>query len=73
VRKAWGLLVWLFLIALIIIFINPVNSYVHWMLVLVPLASFHGAMYFYMKSRWVALIFHWLSFALGIIVAYELM
>lgn len=73
VRKAWGLLLWFFIISLIIIFINPANTYMHWMLLLIPIAAFHAATYFYMGSRGLASALHWLTFAFAILTAYGLL
>jgi hypothetical protein len=72
VRKAWGLLLWFFVVALIIIFINPANSYMQWMLLLIPVAAFHAAAYFYISSRWLTAILHWITFAFAIVVGYSL-
>lgn len=72
VRKAWGLLLWFFIVSLIIIFINPAVSYVHWMLLIIPVAAFHGATYFFIGSRWLSSLLHWLTFAFAIMMTYGL-
>lgn len=73
VRKAWGLLIWFFLIALVIIFINPAISNLNWMIILIPVAAFHAATYYFQKSRWVASLLHWITFAFALIIGYGLM
>lgn len=73
VRKAWGLLLWFFMISIIIIFINPADTYMHWLLLLVPMAAFHAATYYYMGPRWLASVLHWLSFGFAIVIGYGLM
>ena len=72
VRKAWGLLLWFFLISLIIIFINPADGFMHWMMVLISVAAFHASTYYYLTSRWVASILHWITFAVAIVIQYGL-
>ena len=72
VRKAWALLLWFFVIALIIIFINPANNYMHWMPMLIPVAAFHGATYYFQKSRWLPLLLHWITFVFAIVIGYGL-
>ena len=73
VRKTWGLLLWFFVVAIIIIFINPANSYMHWMLLSIPLAAFHAAGYYYITSRWLTAMLHWISFGVAIIIGYGLL
>jgi hypothetical protein len=70
VRKAWSLVLVFLVVSLLIIFLNPRGGYLHWMLVVVPLATFHAATYYYTGSRWFAGIVHWLTFAFAILVTY---
>lgn len=70
VRKAWSLLVVFLIISLLIILLNPAVGYLHWMLVVVPIATFHAATYYYTTSRWFAATIHWVSFAFAIVVTY---
>ncbi|MEO5997156.1 MAG: hypothetical protein ABIN89_10465 [Chitinophagaceae bacterium] len=72
VRKAWGLLLWFSLISIIIIFINPADTFMHWMLLLIPVAAFHASTYYYVASRWVASILHWITFAVAVVIQYGL-
>jgi hypothetical protein len=73
VRKTWGLLLWCFLVAIFIIFINPDNSYMHWMLLLMPIAAFHAAAYYYITSRWLTALLHWITFGFAIVIGYNLL
>lgn len=70
VRKNWSLLLLFLIMAMLIIVINGNGSYVNWVLCIVPLAGFHGAVYFYANSRWVAGIVHWIIFAWVIYTGY---
>ncbi len=72
VRKAWALLLWFFVIAFVIIFINPANNYMHWMPILIPVAAFHGAAYYFQKSRWLPSLLHWITFVFAIAIGYGL-
>ncbi len=72
VRKTWGLLLWFFVVSIVIIFINPTNNYIHWMLMMIPIAAFHGAAYFYITSRWLTSLLHWVTFAFAIAAGYGL-
>lgn len=70
VRKNWSLLLSVMLVGLIIILVNPGNTYQHWMLSCVPIACFHAATYYYPDKKVFPLILHWLVFAFCIIVNY---
>lgn len=70
VRKAWSLLVVFLVVAFLIILLNPARGYLHWMLVVVPIAAFHAATYYYTSSRWFAAVIHWISFVFAILVTY---
>lgn len=71
-RKTWGLLLWFFIVGIIIIFINPADTYLHWMLLLIPVAAFHAAAYYYISARWLTAMLHWISFAFAIVTGYNL-
>lgn len=71
IRKAWTLFFLFLLVALLIILISPGDDYLHWMLVAIPITAFHGAAYFYLNSRWLALALHWISFIYIILLNYE--
>jgi hypothetical protein len=68
-RKTWGLLIWFFLVSLVIVFLNQAG-YVHLLLLLIPVACFHAAAYYYIKTWWLAASFHWISFGLALAVGY---
>lgn len=70
VRKNWSLLLSVMLVGLIIILVNPGNTYQHWMLSCVPIACFHAATYYYPDKKAFPLILHWLVFAFCIVVNY---
>jgi hypothetical protein len=72
VRKAWSLLVVLLVIAVVVILIHPSDRYMHWMLAVIPLSTFHAATYYFSESKWVTLLLHWLTFGFAIAVSYHL-
>ncbi|MEJ7768036.1 MAG: hypothetical protein WKF89_09505 [Chitinophagaceae bacterium] len=72
VRKAWSLLLAFLIISMLIILMNPAVNYLHWMLIVVPIATFHAATYFYINSRWIGLCIFWISFVFAIMVSYEI-
>jgi hypothetical protein len=61
-RKSWSLLLVLLIVAVLIILVNPGNNYLHWLPVVVPLAVFHAAAYYYLPGRWAPLLLHWAIF-----------
>lgn len=71
VRKSWALMSFYLLIAVFIPFINPVPSYVYWILCTVPLAAFHAATYYYPRKPAFPNYLHWIIVAF-IVVAYLL-
>ncbi len=70
VRKAWSLLLSFLLVSLLIILLNPDSGHLHWMLMAVPLAAFHGATYYFIASRYLALVLHWITFIFAILLNY---
>jgi hypothetical protein len=70
VRKTWGLLLWFLVISIITVFINPANNYMHMMLLMIPIAAFHAAAYFYITSRWLTSLLHWITFTFAIAIGY---
>lgn len=72
VRKAWSLLLSFLVVSLLIILVNPGSTYINWLLVIIPLGAFHGAAYYYTRSRWVGLLLHWITFIYAILLNYEL-
>lgn len=69
-RKSWSLLLLLLLISLLLLLIGPDNSYIHWMVIAMPIAAFHAATYFYLPAGWLATVLHWLTFAFVVILNY---
>lgn len=70
VRKAWSLLLLFLMVSLLIILFNPGTTYLHWMLIVVPITAFHAATYFYINARWFALLLHWVIFAFAVLLNY---
>lgn len=70
VRKAWSLVLLYMMVSLLIIVSNPGNNYLHWLLVVVPLALFHSANWYYITNRVVAAVMHWMIFAFAILLNY---
>lgn len=72
-RKSWSLLLVLLIVSVLIILVNPGNSsYLHWLPVVLPLAAFHAAAYYYPAGRWFPLLMHWVIFAFVIMLNYKL-
>ncbi|MEJ7735901.1 MAG: DUF6427 family protein [Chitinophagaceae bacterium] len=71
IRKAWSLMLLFLIVSLFVLVLNSGKDHLNWMLVLIPLSTFHSAMYFYLPSRWLALLFHWVSFIFSIVVNYS--
>jgi len=69
-RKSWSMLLLMLVVSILIIMINPGNSYLHWMLLAVPIAAFHGAAYYFPQNKWFPLILHWVIFAFVIVLNY---
>lgn len=70
VRKSWSLMLVFLITSMLIIPINYGQTYNHWMLLSVPIAAFHGAAYFFLKSRAFSLILHWATFIFIIVLNY---
>lgn len=70
VRKAWGLLLFFLIVSSGVILSNPGNNFLHWMLVLVPLTTFHAAAYYYIHPRWLAHILYWITFIFAVLLNY---
>ena len=70
VRKSWSLLLVFLISSLLIILILRGKNYLHWMLIAVPICTFHAAAYYYFARRSVALLFHWLIFIYAIVLNY---
>jgi hypothetical protein len=69
-RKSWSLLLMLLIVSVLIIMLNPGTNYLHWLPVVVPLAAFHGAAYYYLPGRWLPSLLHWVIFAFAIVLNY---
>lgn len=70
-RKSWSMMLLLLLVSLLIILINPNHNYIHWLVIVVPIATFHAATYYYLSARWFAQLLHWASFAFVILLNYR--
>lgn len=69
-RKSWSLLLVLLIVSVIIILVNPGTHYLHWLPVVVPLAVFHAAAYYYLPGKWFPVLLHWVIFAFVIMLNY---
>ncbi len=69
-RKSWSLLLMLLIVCVLIILLNPGINYLHWLPVVVPLAAFHAAAYYYLPGRWFPSLLHWVVFAFAIMLNY---
>jgi hypothetical protein len=69
-RKSWSMLLLMLVVSILIIMINPGNSYLHWMLLAVPIAAFHGAAYYFPQHKWFPLLLHWIIFAFVMVLNY---
>ena len=72
VRKSWSLLLLYLIMAMLIIMADGGSNYVSWMLCSVPITAFHAAMYFYVGSRRLATVIHWVLFGYAIYLNYFL-
>jgi hypothetical protein len=59
VRKGWSLLLLYLLTALLLPFVNTNNTFENWVMVMVPMAAFHGCTYLYSTKRIFPLILFW--------------
>jgi hypothetical protein len=69
-RKSWSLLLMLLIVAVLVILVNPGTNYLHWLPVVVPLAAFHAAAYYYIPGRWFPSLLHWVIFTFAIMLNY---
>jgi len=72
VRKSWSLLLMLLIVSVLIILVNPGTNYLHWLPVVVPLAAFHAAAYYYPSGKWFPVLMHWVIFAFVIMLNYSI-
>lgn len=63
VRKNWSILLLYLLLAFFVPFINSYTSFSNWVLVAVPFACFHAAVYFFSNNKWIPNIFFFLTLA----------
>jgi hypothetical protein len=70
VRKSWSLLLLYLIMAMLIIMADGGSNYVSWMLCAVPITAFHAAMYYYIGSRRLPTILHWVIFGYAIYLNY---
>jgi hypothetical protein len=72
VRKSWSLLLLYLIMAMFIIMADGGSNYVSWMLCSIPITAFHAAAYFYINSRRLPMIIHWILFGFAIYLNYWL-
>lgn len=70
IRKSWSLLLLLLVISVLVILVTPGRDYMPWLMIIVPLAVFHAATYYFLQARWLGLLIHWASFAFVIMLNY---
>lgn len=72
VRKGWSMLLLMLLVSILFLFLNPKVGMEPWIVMVVPLAVFHAAAYYFPQSRLGPLIVHWLIFGYAIWQQYGL-
>lgn len=70
VRKSWSLLLVFLMSSLLIILILRGKNYLHWMLITVPISTFHAAAYYYIPKKSLALVLHWILFIFAMVLNY---
>jgi len=73
VRKAWGLMLFFLVSFFLLLLVYPATNYLHWMLMVIPVAAFHAAAYYYIPKKWLASILHWIGFIFAILLNYGLL
>lgn len=69
VRKAWSLFLLFLLVAIIVPFVNPMDSFETWVLCVIPLAAFHSCTYLYATYRIIPLLLFWIT--VGFVLFYQ--
>ena len=72
VRKGWSLFLLFLLVAILVPFINPTDSFETWVLAVIPLAAFHSCTYLYATFRIIPLLLFWITVAFVIFYQYYL-
>jgi hypothetical protein len=70
VRKAWTLLFFYLIVALLIPFINSSNNFEYWILAIVPVSAFVGAAFYYPRIKWIPMVLHWIMAGFVIYMQY---
>ncbi|MEO8583454.1 MAG: hypothetical protein ABI415_06645, partial [Flavitalea sp.] len=70
IRKGWSLLLLLLILSMFIILVNGGINYVNWIFVVMPIAAFHAAAYYYPHKALFSNILHWLIFGYAIYLTY---
>ena len=69
VRKGWSLFLLFLLVAIIVPFVNPTDSFETWVLCVIPLAAFHSCTYLYATYRIIPLLIFWIT--VGFVLFYQ--
>jgi hypothetical protein len=69
VRKGWSLLLLYLLTALLLPFVNTSDTFENWVMVMVPMAAFHGCTYLYSTWRIFPYILFWITVAF--VISYQ--
>ncbi len=70
VRKTWSMLLVLLVVSMVIILINPDAGYQHWLMIVIPIAAFHAAFYYFSDSKLFTRLLHWCIFLFVILLNY---
>lgn len=68
VRKSWNLLLFFLPVAVLASCAYGSNAYPGAVVCSIPVVAFHTAAYYFSRNKYIALILHWLTFALAIYV-----
>ena len=63
VRKGWSIFLLFLLVAILVPFVNPADSFETWVLTVIPLAAFHSCTYLYASFRIIPLLLFWITAA----------
>ncbi len=69
IRKGWSLLLLYLLVAMLVPFVNTIDTFENWVLATVPFAAFHACTYLYSKVKLYPILLFWITVAF--IVAYQ--
>lgn len=65
VRKGWSMLLLMLIVSILLLFLTKDKQYESWLLLMVPLAVFHAAAYYFPQGKWIPNLTHWALFLLA--------